>query len=482
MGYLETFLLDIKTAFLPEIIIFGFIIINILLTLFCNKKYYKLSQWIAILGILTAFASIGFIQAEPTYYAFFNNLAENIYTVFFKSLILIASFFTVLNSYKVVRQKKGRSFIYFLVMFGAILASLLLISANNLLFIFLANGLLGISNTILLVTTKNYSAKESALKYFGGMIVAFGLYLFGTSYIYGICGDVDLGCISAFLTNYQGSMLLAAAVLLITAALLYNVFAAPFLNYVPDVFKGASYPVGMFLSLIPVISGFAVLVKVLSVFKNYVPFFDIIMITIALLTIAYGAYGACRQTDIKRFMGYGGIVHSGFMVMVTGILSPYSLAGLLYYLISYLFINVAMWAGITMFYDATGRSDIESYRGLAYNNPFYTTVMVFVLVALAGLPPTSGFLAKFFVFSSVARLGFIYVGFLLIAMILNVVSVGFYLKPMKIMFEKTSETLSLVNKRVFSKFSLYFCAGITLLLFVASDKIAEFCELIAYSF
>lgn len=475
------FLTDINNAFLPEIIIAAFVFINIFLSLFFNKKFYKTSQWIAILGILMSFASIGFVQAVPTYHAFANAFISNVYTVFFKSVILVASFFAVLVSHKIVRRKRARAFEYFAILFCAILAAMLLVSANDFLSSFVSFEFLALSCCLMSGLIKNYKAKEGALKYLVCAVVASALFLFGTSYIYGITGSINFDAIEVSLQGYQGSMLFALSSLLVIIAMMFKVSAVPFVNWVPDVYKGASYPVGMFLSIVPIAAGFALLSRILVIISNFVPVLGVVIIILALATIAFGAYGALRQKDMKRFAGYSTIVQSGFMLLAMGVLSPYSLAGMLYYLICFLFTNVALWAGMIMFFNSNGRDDMESYKGLAYNNPFYTTAMIFVLMSLAGLPPTSGFLAKFFVLSAIARLGFMYIIFLLVALLLGAIAVCLYFRPIKIMFEKTTETLHLTNKLVFSKFVFYFCTALTILLCMYSSKIVEFCELIAYS-
>lgn len=474
-------LTDIKSAFLPELIIAGFIFVNLFLSLFFNKKFYKTSQWITILGILMSFASIGFLQAEPTYHAFQNSAVCNVYTVCFKALVLISTFFVILVSHKIVKRKRAKAFEYFAILLCAVLGAMILISANDFLTVFAAFETLGISCYLLSSLLKNYNAKEAGLKYLINGTVASGIFLLGVSYLYGTTGTLNFDTLTVSLNGFEGSMLFAFAVILITAGFAFKISAVPFANWVPDVYKGASYPIGMFLSLVPKIAGFAILTRFLVIVSNYAPMLGVVVLVFALATIIYGTFLALRQTDMKRFMGCSSIIHSGFMLLVLGVINAYSVASMIYYLICYIFMNVALWAGLNLFNNSTGRNDIGAYRGLAYNRPFYTTAMVFVLMALAGLPPTSGFVAKFFIMSAIARLGFMYIIFLLSALVLTVVGLFFYFRPVKIMFEKTADTLNLENKLVFSKITLYTSTAITMLLCVYSAKIVEFCELIAYS-
>ena len=471
---------DITNAFLPEAIIFGFILINLLFAVLVNKKYYKTSQWVAVLGVLSAFASLGSIQAEPVYHAFSDNFICNVFTVFFKSLILIASFFVILISNKIVRRKRTQAFLYFALLFGGVLGAMLLVSANNFLSLFLSLIMMICSCSFLIGNIKKYTSKEGALKYYTSGILSVVIFLLGMSYIYGFAGTLNFDSMSANLNGYAGSMLFTVASLLMLAGLSFPIMVVPFASWASEAYSSASHPTGMFLSLVPVFAGFGVLSRVVILLKDFVPWLSETVIVLALITIFFGAYGAIRQSEMKSFLAFSSTLHSGFLLLVMGVLSPYSLAGLLYYLICYCFMNIAIWAGVTGLYNINGRKDIASYSGLAYSHPFFTIMMVFVILSLAGLPPTSGFLAKFFVFSSIARLGFLYIIFLLVALLLSVVAVCAYIRPVRVMFER-SNMVNFSGKMVFSKFAFYFCGVITVLLCLYSSKIVEICELIAYS-
>ena len=472
---------DIRWAFLPELIIIGFIFINVFLALFFKKKFYKTSQWIAIFGILASFASIGFIQAEPTYYAFNNSLVSNVYTVFFKSLILVASFFVVLLSNKIVQKRRAQSFEYFAVLFAGILGALMFVSANDFLVLYFAFGLLGISCSLLISSFKKFSAKNTGLKYLINDIIASGMLALGVSYLYILTKEINFDLIADSLIGYQGGLLLAFAVILIVSGVMFKIIAVPFIGWLPCVYKGTDYSVAAFLSLIPVISGFSVLSRILLVFSDYVPLLGVVVVIFGLMSIFIGGYGAIKENDVKRFMGCSSTIHSGFILLVLGVINVYNIAGMLYYLICYLFINIAMWAGLINNSILNRCDDLASFKGVAFSRPFYSLAMVFVLMGLIGLPPTSGFLAKLFILSAVAKLGFMYVIFLLIALLLSVIAMIAYLRFIAIMFESNHNNLRLNGKTEFSKITMYFCTIVTILLCFYSSKIVELCELIAYS-
>lgn len=471
------FLADIRWAFLPELIIITFIFISAFLSLFFNKKLYKTSQWIAISGILTSFASIGFVQAEPTYFAFNGSVVCNVYTVFFKSLILIASFFVILLSKEIVKKKREKAFEYFALLYGAILGSLLMVGANDFLVAYFAFALLGITSTLLIGVPQKYNTKIASTKFLLTEIFASSIFLLGVSYLYIVVGQMNFDSIFSALSGYQGGLLLALALIFIVTGIMFKICATPFANYAPDIYKDTTAPVGTFLSLIPIITGFSLLSRILLLTSDFVPLVGVVVLIYALITMSVGVYGAITQNNIKSFMGYSTMIQVSFMLLVLGVIKPYTLSALLYYLVSYIFMNIALWAAVINY----NKNNISDYTGLAYKRPFYTLAVIFTLLSMIGFPPTSGFLAKLFVMSAVTRLGIIYLVFILIMLLLTVVAFFAYLKLINTMFKKIPNPIIEQERPVFSKITLYFCSGITILLCFYSSKIIELCELISYS-
>lgn len=130
----------------------------------------------------------------------------------------------------------------------------------------------------------------------------------------------------------------------------------------------------------------------------------IILAGFAVLSIAYGTFGAIRQTNIKRLYGYSSIAHSGFMLLGLSVLSVYGLSTVLFYLFAYVFMNMGIWTASVTFNTSCQSDEIADYKGLLYNRPYYAIAFTICLVSLSGLPPTSGFLAKLYLFSAVILL------------------------------------------------------------------------------
>ena len=248
-----------------------------------------------------------------------------------------------------------------------------------------------------------------------------------------------------------------------------------------DIFETATYPVVIFLSVIPKLAGFAIISKLIIIFYNYAPILSLVMLLISLVSLVFSIAKLFKVTNITIFFTYSSYAQSSLILLLLTIPTTYNITGLLYCLISFLFANIAFASGITMIYNLTKRNDIEVYKGIGDKLPFFTITMILTVFALCGFPPTSGFWTRFFVFSSQIRLGFYYVPFLLIIMLLSIILICTYFRLIKIMIEKTKDKIQFLTSPIFSKIIFYFSSIITILLCFYSEKIIELCELIAYS-
>ncbi len=475
-------LLDIQKTFLQELSLIIFMIINIILSLFFSKRFYKLSKWIAIIAItVTMLVSIFFVQlSTDNDYAFNNAFISNIYTVFFKNLVLIASFFVILLSRNMIKQKRNKAFEYFTLLLTAILGAFCLISSNDFISAFVSLETLSISCYFLASFHKNYKAKEAGMKYLIIGSVASAIFLLGVSYLYGSCGAVNFSMINDFYLQNNPTLMYTLAGFLTIVGLMFKIGCVPFSNWVPDIYEGASYPVGAFLSLVPKLAGFAILARLLIFVFVFSPILKILAFGFAVLSIIFGTLGAIKQTNIKRLYGYSSIAHSGFILLGLSVLSVYGLSTVLFYLFCYVFMNIGVWTASIIFNTSYPSDLISDYKGLLYNRPYYAIAFTICLLSLAGLPPTAGFLAKLYLFSAVARAGMIYIPGLLIALIFTVAGLYFYFNLVKVVFEKSNTTPAIDTHLISSKFILYACAFTTVILCIFAEKIIQLCQLAAY--
>ncbi len=474
---------DILNAYLPESILIIFIIFNLAASLFFNTYLYKLSKWFTLLGISLALGATFFLPIDPDnmeIFAFSGEIVSNIYTVFYKILILMCSFCLTLLSGYFIREKRDRAFEYFSVFLCAVLFSMCMISSGDLACLFLSVEGFGLCCYLLLNFSKSPDAKQLSFGYFVQGAVAALLFLFGVSYLYGLCGQIGFAQISEYLLQNNSFVLLSFSFVLMLCPFFFKLGLVPFSSWISDTFEGAGYPIAAFMSSIPVFACFGVISRLLLLFINYIPVLKLVFVCIGMFTIICSSLCAIRQTGVKRMLAYSMSVQSGIMLLGLGVFSVFSLSGVLFYLMCYMFANIGVWAAVILFYISTKRGDIEDYNGLIFHRPYYVIAFTTVLIALAGLAPTSGFVSKLYLFSAVARAGFLFLPFLIISMLGCVIMIFAYWKLIRAMFRRV-ETDAVINTQIVSsKFILYACALATVLICIFADKIIQLCQSVAY--
>lgn len=480
----EIFTTLISTCF-PEFILVLFILFGLIASIFFNTHFYKLSKWVALFGISLALCSTFCLQIEPDAYAFNGAFLNNIYTVFFKILILICGFFLTLLSRNMIREKRDRAFEYFSVFLSGLLFAMCAFSATDFVSLFVCLEALGLSCYLLLSFSKGADSKQLTFGYLVQGAVVSALFLAGLSLIYGLCAQVSFEEISLYFANAavsqaQPQILLTFSLILMMCTMLFKLGLVPFSSWLPDTFEGASCPIGAYMSCIPVIACFGVLPKILMIFLNYTFTMKIIFACIAVITIILGSLSALRQDDLKRIMAYSMSVQSGIMLLGLCVFSVYSLSSVLFYLFCYIFANIGAWAAIIVLFNSGRLQTLNDLKGLIYHRPYYVIAFTIILISLAGLAPTCGFVAKLYIFSAVARSGFIFLPFLMIALIGTVILVYAYWRVIRAMFRRIETDIEVDTHVISSKFILYACAFAMAIICIFADKIIQLCQLAAY--
>ena len=476
----------IVNTYMPEFVLIIFILINIFASLFFDTRFYKLSKWISLLGIIGAIASTVNLQIEPEAYAFSGAFLTNIYTVFFKILILIGGFFLVLLSRNMIREKRDRAFEYFTVFLSGLLFAMCALSTTDFVGLYVSLEAFGLCCYLLLSFTKSPDSTQLTFGYIVQSAVVSSLFLMGLSLIYGMCAQVSFDQISMYFTNAgilqtQPQILLTFSLILMICTILFKLGIAPFSSWLPDTFQGAAYPIGAYMSTISVITCFGILAKLLMIFLNYTFTIRIVLISLAVITVLLGSLSAIRQESLKRIMAYSMSVNSGIMLLGLCVFSVYSLSSVMFYLFCYVFANIGVWSAIIFLFNSAKIESIYDLRGLIYNNPYCVIAFTIVLIAMAGLAPTCGFVAKLYIFSAVARSGFVFLPFLLISMVSAVIMVYAYWRIIREMFKRTQTNIIIDRQIVSSKYILYASSFATVFICIFADKIIQICQFAAYS-
>jgi len=392
---------------------------------------------------IAAIAAAGFSAARlwgRAARAFDGQLRFDEAALFMTFLFLLAAGMAVLLGMRfVIRHEMPRGEYYGLLLLAAC-GLVIMTATSNLLVVFLGLEVFSVSAYALsgLKRRDNRSA-EAAAKYFliGSFSSAF--VVFGLALLFGTRGTLDVYKLASALPETSGSPALAVTGLaLVICGLAFKIALVPFHMYQPDVYEGAPTPVAAFFAAAPKAAGFAVLLRILIPrFQTGIGNEAIIgfLSAVAIATMILGNFAALRQRNLKRILAYSSVAHAGYMLIAAVSGDP---AGLLFYLVNYLFMGVGAFAAVIAL-GGPGREtlDLDEYAGLGRRFPWIGGIFAVILISMAGFPPTGGFLAKFYVFSAAVRAGNL--GLALIGVLTSLVSVYYYLRIVRVMFMKEPE-------------------------------------------
>ncbi|EKE02333.1 MAG: hypothetical protein ACD_20C00399G0018 [uncultured bacterium] len=436
-------LLDIRYALLPEAIMSLLIIACTVLTFVLSGKKQNIIYLVSTLGALLALISFSFIPFFTETSVLWNSFTSNTFTILFRVLILIGAIITIQMSKKYTSGFGNSTGEFYTLILIATLGAMLLAGASDLIMLFVALETLSLSSFALSGYTKlDKFTNEAALKYLviGGASSA--VLLYGFSFIYGITGQTDFVGISNYLAAYNVNAVLIIGFLLILGGLGYKVAAVPFHVWAPDVYQGAPTPVAAFLSVVSKTAGFAIVIRILTLFWEIIPIWSLSVAVFAVLTMTIGNLIAINQSNIKRLMAYSSIAQAGYILVGLAIATQAGVSSMIFYLIAYLFTNFGTWTAIEMHINHTGKDSIEAFNGLAFKQPLLAAGLTICLLSLAGIPITAGFFAKFYLFQAVVLAGFQYTWLLIIVLLNTVIAVYYYLRVVKAMFLRPFKDIS----------------------------------------
>ena len=310
-------------------------------------------------------------------------------------------------------------------------------ASNNLLLMFVALEVLSLPLYLMagLARRRRLLSQEAAVKYFLLGAFASAFFLYGVALLYGYAGTVDLGEVFTA-TGRAGSNdgLLFLGLAMLAVGLLFKVGAVPFQAWTPDVYQGSPTPVTALMAACTKISAFGALLRVLyvgfgSTQWDWQPMFW----AVAVITMVIGGVLAITQTDVKRMLAYSSVAHTGFLLVGVLALSPEGLSGTLFYLLAYGFTTVASFAVVTLVRDSSGEAThLAQWAGLGRKSPLVAATFAFLLFALAGIPLTSGFMAKFAVFTAGIESGA--TALVVVGVVMSAVTAFFYARVVVLMF------------------------------------------------
>lgn len=403
-------------------------------------KFKKVLYPLVLIGILVAYA-LGFMEWNANFnIPMFSNMIrfDNVALAFSGVMLATAFFWFILaNDY----FEKDHVTDHFALVLFALVGALMLTAFSNMTTLFLGIEILSIPMYVLSASRKrDLASNEAGFKYLIMGSFASGFLLFGIALIYGATGSFDLMAIRAYISQ-NGSDLPAffyAGVLLLLVAMLFKVSAAPFHFWAPDVYEGSPTVITALMSTIVKTAAFAAFMRLFLVtFGGVNETWGMILSIVIALSLIVSNITAAAQQSVKRMLAYSSISHAAFMLMaiLANNRGMASVSAILYYSLAY---SIGSIAAFTVVYhvskEENGSSNLEAFNGLAKRHPLMAICMTVAMLSLAGIPVTSGFFAKYFVFSLL--IGTSYNWLIILAILTSAVGVYYYFKVIIAMYFK----------------------------------------------
>ncbi len=435
---------DVISIMYPEFLILIAIILAIFLS---TTKTLKNIIW--ILSVMFMFAGIIHIfkyqlnsklPVEILNGAFISDDLSNV----FRLITLASAILIVLGSVKYCEGFIHKSE-FMILLLAAVLGIMILVSANDLVTLFVALETLGLSSIMLAGYSKyDQRSNEASIKYLLNSASASAIFLFGLSILYGLCGSTHLPEIKYTLFHLAASgNINQTLILLILACIIgglgFKLATCPFHMWSPDVYEGAPTPTTAFLSVASKAAGLAISIRLLFyVFDFAVNIWQPIIIILAVLSMTVGNFVALAQVlnkaSIKRLMAYSSIAQIGYILLGLALAKPETVSASIFYLLIYSFMNLCAFLCIIAFGNEADSDLIEDYSGLARKRPFIAFALAISLFNLSGLPlPPAGFIAKFILFKASFEAGFIGIVLGTIGLLTTIISIYYYLYIAKVM-------------------------------------------------
>jgi NADH-quinone oxidoreductase subunit N len=406
----------------------------LLLDVFLKKENKNYLAYISLIFlVICGFVCIKFWNKNYSYFngnLFLDNLA-----LFFIFILVLATGFVILLSMKYISFQDVNYGEFYALLLLALSGVAIMLSSIDLLIIFLGLEVLSIcSYALAALKRKDVKSSEAAVKYFllGSFATAFLVY--GLALLYGSCHSTSISSIiNFFITESELSIMALIGLALVIIGFGFKIAVVPFHMWTPDVYQGAPTPITAFFSVVPKSVGFIVFLRIfVPYWKNALNTQAIFWIlwVICVLTMVVGNLVALRQTNLKRILAYSSIAHAGYLLIA--ILARDN-SSLVFYLTVYLFMNIGAFAAVIAL-SRKGKEylELEDYAGVGFKYPWIGVTFSIFLLSLAGFPPTGGFLAKFYVFSTAVREGLL--PLVIIGVLASLISVFYYLRIIVYMY------------------------------------------------
>jgi NADH-quinone oxidoreductase subunit N len=421
---------------LPELILAVLAMALLMYGVFRGDKAVNTVSWLAV-GALVLTAIIISASPDTEQSAFRGQLIVDQFATYMKWLVLIGSALAIIMSMNYNEREGIQRFEFPVLILFASLGMLLMVSANDLMSLYVGLELQSLSLYVIAAFRRDSTkSSEAGLKYFVLGALSSGMLLYGASMIYGFAGTTQFDQLATLFTgpNADPGVGVIVGLVFLMAGLAFKVSAVPFHMWTPDVYEGAPTPVTALFAVAPKIAAIALLVRTMvGPFGELFEQWQQIIIFISIASMLLGALAAIWQTNIKRLMAYSSIGHIGYALVGLAAGSEEGIRGIGVYMAIYLVMNIGTFCCIlSMRRQGMMVEGISDLAGLARNQPMMAAAMAIFMFSMAGIPPLAGFFGKLYVFMAAVNEG-LYV-LAIIGVLTSVIGAFYYLRIIKIMY------------------------------------------------
>lgn len=436
-----------------ELLLTAMVLILLLIQIFTandnNASYISMTLFLII-------TVLGFVPSEKGE-IFGSMYITDSLRVLMKNILNIGVLIVLFQSGEWISKphNEGKRYEFYLILISTLIGMNFMISAGDFLMFYLGLEIASIPLAVLAAYDKyRTKSSEAGIKMILSAAFSSAVMLFGISLLYGTCGTLYFNELPSLI---NGNVLQILAFVFFISGLAFKVSLVPFHFWTPDVYEGAPTTVTSYYSVIS--KGAAVFIFIIllfTVFKNLISQWQPVIYLLAVLTMSVGNIFALRQQNLKRFLAFSSIAQAGFILLGIIGAEQTGMASVVYFVLIYIFSNLAAFGVVSVVSEKTGKETIEEYNGFYRTNPRLSLVLMLGLFSLAGIPPVAGFFGKFFLFSSVASAGYYWL--LFIAAINATVSLYYYLLPVKAMFINKNDTpIEQIQSNPTAKTALIIC-------------------------
>jgi NADH-quinone oxidoreductase subunit N len=428
---------------------------------------------IALGGIVLALALIwsGTTGDETAFGGMFR---ADSFADYMKILVLLGTFGALYMSITPLAKDDINKPEFALLVMLALVGMMLMISANDLMSLYMAVELQSLPlYVVAAMRTNSLRSSEAGLKYFLLGALSSGMLLYGASLVYGFAGTTSFSGIAAAVSADQLPAVFIVGMVFMVSGIAFKISAAPFHMWTPDVYQGSPSPVTALFAIAPKVAAMALMMRLTyGAFGSIEAEWSQVLVALSIASMVVGALGAIMQTDIKRMMAYSSIAHMGYALAGLAAGTQQGALGVMIYMTGYIFMGAGAFAIILLMRrDGQSATRIADLQGLSRTHPMLALGLMVMMFSMAGIPPLAGFFGKWYVFLAAVNAGLIPLA--VIGVVMSVVGAFYYLRIIKIMyFEDTDEPLD-TEIPVANKIVLGVSIVLILLFFVGLSPLLE---------